>query len=441
MTGSRKSSLIVLVVMAVIFISSGYASCSDAASGATPRATNANLKKYDLVFEGGGANGMVFVGAYNEFRKRGHTYGRLLGTSAGAITAVLIAAGYTPEEMFAALKEQENGKSVFSGFMGEPRPFTQAEIQSSAVRNILYNINVKFVPDFVERNFDDAITQNLAENKKSRHLFAFVERGGWYSADRFVTWLQSKLDSGIWKNGQRRFSRMTLSQFFAETKVELSLVASDTTDGTMLVLNHRTAPNCPVVWAVRMSMSIPLLWDEVNWDAGWGQYRGRDISGHVIVDGGILSNFPLELFISDEPQVTSIMGPKQNNSVLGLLIDESMPVPSRGLLVDVNLDPEELKTVKRLRRLVDTMTGAHDKMVIESFEYLVVRLPAAGYGTTEFNMRDARRTALVQAGQMAMVAYFDKPASRGEAAIARGLSKTDRLRQPANYMATKMIRR
>jgi len=34
--------------------------------------------KYDLVFEGGGAKGMVFVGACEEFFKRGHTFDRLL---------------------------------------------------------------------------------------------------------------------------------------------------------------------------------------------------------------------------------------------------------------------------------------------------------------------------------------------------------------------------
>lgn len=36
---------------------------------------------YDLVFEGGGAKGMVFVGACQEFFNRGHSFGRLLGTS------------------------------------------------------------------------------------------------------------------------------------------------------------------------------------------------------------------------------------------------------------------------------------------------------------------------------------------------------------------------
>ena len=193
---------------------------------------------------------------------------------------------------------------------------------------------------------------------------------------------------------------MTLKQFFDATGVELSVVAADTTDGRLLVLNHRTAPDCPVVWAVRMSMSIPLVWDEVVWQEGWGGYLGRPMAGHAIVDGGLLSNFPIELFISDEPQVVRLMGPKQDNPVLGLLIDESLAVPAKkGILVDINIKPGELKTVQRLQRLVDTMTGAHDKMVIEEYEHLVVRLPAAGYGTTEFDMSDERRNALVGAGR------------------------------------------
>src|SRR5207237_5395416 len=113
------------------------------------------------------------------------------------------------------------------------------------------------------------------------------------------TWLSRKLESDPWKDGKRAFSRMTLEQFFAATGVELSVVASDTTDESILVLNHRTAPDCPIVWAVRMSMSIPLVWDEVIWQSGWGTYLGNDIAGHAIVDGGLLSNFPIELFISD----------------------------------------------------------------------------------------------------------------------------------------------
>lgn len=369
--------------------------------------------KYDLIFEGGGAKGMALVGAYAEFSRRGHTFGRLLGTSAGAITAALLAAGYTAPEMLTVLNEQQHGRSVFATFLGEPTAFTASEIKASATRSLLCKINLKFVPEMVEKRMDDSIVQALAEDSNSRHLFAFIERGGWFAADSFIAWLQAKLDSGLWQGKPRTFSPMTLQQFFAATQVELSLVASDTTDGRLLVLNHHTAPGCPLVWAVRMSMSIPLLWDEVIWQATWGAYQGRNLTGHTIVDGGVLSNFPLELFVSDEPQVTRLMGPKQDNPVLGLLIDEALALPQaagqRGLLVDVNVKPGELRTVQRIMRLANTATTAHDKMVIDAFSHLVVHLPAKGYGTTEFDMSEERRAALVAAGRDAMRAYLDRP--------------------------------
>ncbi len=112
--------------------------------------------KFDLVFEGGGAKGMAFVGACAELAARGHGFGRLLGTSAGAITATLLAAGYEPDELMAALTERENGKSVFAGFMGEPRLFTDEEMDKSELRRVLEAIDVKGIPDFLERKLDVA---------------------------------------------------------------------------------------------------------------------------------------------------------------------------------------------------------------------------------------------------------------------------------------------
>ena len=45
------------------------------------------MSAIDLVFEGGGAKGMVFVGALQELLEDAkYAFGRLLGTSAGAIT-------------------------------------------------------------------------------------------------------------------------------------------------------------------------------------------------------------------------------------------------------------------------------------------------------------------------------------------------------------------
>jgi predicted acylesterase/phospholipase RssA len=207
-------------------------------------------------------------------------------------------------------------------------------------------------------------------------------------------------------------------------------------DENMLVLNHRTAPDCPIVWAVRMSMSIPFVWDEVIWQAEWGKYQGRDLAGHAIVDGGVLSNFPIELFISDAPQVTRLMGPKRETAVLGLLIDEKLSV-TKGLFVNINIKPGELRTVQRLRRLADTATGAHDKMVIDEYSHLVCRLPAQGYGTTEFDMSDERRDALVKAGREAMAMYLDTPGGLDlptkAAREGRAASKADRIAEGVLY--------
>jgi predicted acylesterase/phospholipase RssA len=282
--------------------------------------------KYDMVFEGGGAKGIVFVGAIEVFESLGHEHGRLLGTSAGAITATMLAAGYSSKEMLDALAERKEGHSVFADFLGIPQGFDKAAIQSSATRALLRRINMPWIPDSIEDKLDDRLVEWLAAQPSLRHVFSFIELGGWYSADHFLAWLQRRLDAGIQDGKPRQYSHLTLLQFHDQTQVDLSLVASDTTGGEMLVLNHRTAPDLPLVWAVRMSMSVPLLWQEVIWQAEWGRYRGSKMTGHAIVDGGLLSNFPIELFISHDATVTNVMGSKSLENVLGMLIDESLPV-------------------------------------------------------------------------------------------------------------------
>ncbi len=88
----------------------------------------------------------------------------------------------------------------------------------------------------------------------------------------------------------------------------------------------------------------------------------------------------------------------------------------------------------------NTVTTAHDKMVIEEFDQLVVRLPAQGYGTTEFDMGDERRTALVEAGRSAMAACFDAtPAERG---LTKGLQTGGRkdITSAADRIAVRLLR-
>jgi predicted acylesterase/phospholipase RssA len=371
--------------------------------------------KYDLVFEGGGAKGLVFAGAIQALEAAGHEVGRVIGTSAGAITATLLAAGYDSAELMAAVNEKlPTGKPRFSNFMDVPESFEGDVVNKSLSYQVLKEMDIPYIPAVVEEPLDRLIIAGLMQSPPYRHIFSFVEQGGWYAGAKFLEWIQEKLNA----NG-RNLGSTTLSGFHQITGRDLSVVAADTTGQEMLVLNHRTSPGCPVAWAVRMSMSVPFVWQEVRWQAGWGQYRGRDLTDHIIVDGGLLSNFPLHLLLSRDEEIIEIMGDDPgDNEVMGLLIDETLPVPNAPLppapprpatasaLSRIELG--QLVIVQRLKGMADTLTTAHDKFVIDAYKHLVCRLPAATYGTLEFNMTDERVKALVAVGRAVVEAHLQQ---------------------------------
>lgn len=61
----------------------------------------------DGVFSGGGIKGFALMGAYEVLESKGFVFKRLAGSSAGAIMAGLIAAGYTSKEIIKLMKETE----------------------------------------------------------------------------------------------------------------------------------------------------------------------------------------------------------------------------------------------------------------------------------------------------------------------------------------------
>jgi NTE family protein len=362
---------------------------------------------YDFVFEGGGAKGSVFVGALEVFFAAGFKRGRLIGTSAGAITASLLAAGYTPEEMLEAVNEKLPGTNTprFSSFMDVPQEsdFSREEIINSATMETFEEIPL---PNWF--HMDEYLVHVFMHGPHYRQLFSFNECGGFFAGQKFLEWIREKLAAKGVAEGA------TLAEMFEQKGVDLSLVATDTTDVEMLVLNHRTAPGVPVEWAVRMSMSIPFVWREVVWQAGWGQYRGRDKlsaagGGNIIVDGGVLSNFPIHLIADPAPEgMQDIMGNADPNAAgnLGLLIDENLAVAGAAQTPKPPHKISDLRSIQRVGRLVDTMTGAQDKSAISLHEREVCHLPAMGYGTTEFDMTQDRLDALIEAGRQAMKSYL-----------------------------------
>ena len=156
-----------------------------------------------------------------------------------------------------------------------------------------------------------------------------------------------------------------------------------------------TAGELEVATAVRMSMSIPLFFEPVRWR------NHRTGEEHLLVDGGLLSNFPVWLFDCNGPPRWPRFGlllvePRPRAS-----LDQRLPrhpIPARG--------PRGV--VEYARALVQTMLEARDRLYIENADYArTIAIPTLGVGTTEFDLSPERARTLYDAGRHAARRFLE----------------------------------
>lgn len=196
--------------------------------------------KVDAIFEGGGVRGIGFVGAVSCLEERGYEFQRLAGTSAGAVMAALLAAGYTGLELEMIADTDLNG--------------------------------------FLDRDAIQAIPLI------GKPLGLMIEKG-LYRGDRIEEWIHSLLK----KKGKTKFSDV-----MEAGGSRLKIIASDITKKEIMILpddlpKYGIDPmNFEISRAVRMSVGIPLFFTPVI--LRYGKCES------YIVDGGVLSNFPVWIF-------------------------------------------------------------------------------------------------------------------------------------------------
>jgi predicted acylesterase/phospholipase RssA len=354
----------------------------------------------DLALQGGGSKGIALNASIAEIRRRGHVVRRVVGTSAGAIAATMIAAGFDDEELrVMSLGRTADDLPLFSEYVTEPivPSFTETDAPLDEVR-----VAALRLPGDLGRRL-------LAAHAAS----AFLERGGFVSGDGFVDWLTRTLE------GKRAgLSRATLAELHALTGCHLTVIATDTTARRLRALNHLSAPDCPLVAAVRMSMSIPLVFTEVVWRPDWGRYLGESIAGHVMVDGGVISNLPIGFVLpSANALVARIMGPMPAEPAVavGLAIDVSLEVPDAPPPVarsDLDARLSATRFGRRVAALVSTMLNGGDLTLTDAASGLICRLPAKGYRATEFDMSLPRAEALMAAARRATSTFLDELEAR-----------------------------
>jgi NTE family protein len=188
----------------------------------------------NLVFEGGGVKGIAYVGAMQILENRGILAGitRCGGASAGAINAFFFALGYTP--------------------------FQQHEILRST--------------DF--RDFMDSSFGMIRDIRRLAKSF------GYHRGDFFEAWVGAHLEAEVGT------ARATFRDLREDGRPELHVIGTNLSTGFAEVFSHERHPDMAVVDALRISMSIPLFFQAVR-------HGPRD---EVYVDGGLQLNYPVKLF-------------------------------------------------------------------------------------------------------------------------------------------------
>jgi NTE family protein len=311
----------------------------------------------DLVFEGGGVKGIGLAGAYRELSDRGYQPQCVAGTSAGAITAALVAVGYTG-----------------------------AELQDIVLHQM------KFA-EFEDPTFMDHF------GMAGGAVQFFVSRG-MHSGNHFLDWMGQRLEAkGITRFGQLRVPGDTQGGTRA---YRLQVIASDLSGRRMLVLPHDASllgldpDELEIAQAVRMSMSIPIFFEPVT------VRNPQTQAEHVIVDGGLLSNYPIWLFDAPAGSVPEyptfgmlLVAPGQQAPLIP-------PPPAGEEVVPIGSDVGFLKAIG------ETMMEAHDRFYVEQANYArTIPIPTLGVKTTEFDIPPEKAAALFESGRSAAAKFLD----------------------------------
>ena len=90
----------------------------------------------DLALQGGGSRGIALAAAIIEILRRGHGIRRLVGTSAGAIVAAVVAAGFSVDELRRmTVVGAQDDLSLLSECVTEPLVPMAPEVEPTLSRN------------------------------------------------------------------------------------------------------------------------------------------------------------------------------------------------------------------------------------------------------------------------------------------------------------------
>lgn len=288
--------------------------------------------KADAVFEGGGTRGIAFVGAIEAMEEEKVEWQRLAGTSAGAVIAALLASGYKSYELRKHLGELDFTKLRGRTFMNQIPIF-------GSLLELMFNLGI-------------------------------------YKNDYLETWVDSLLS----KKGIQTFADLPDGK--------LKIIASDVSNGQMLIfpddlVRYRLTPaDVKISTAVMMSASIPFFYRPVIW-------KSKDRNKSYILDGGLLSNFPIWIFDTDNPRFPT----------LGF----------RFVKDKVNINAVIPTPLHLFKNIFKTMLQAHDlRHLNEDTKERTIQIPTGNINATDFNLNKNEIDFLYHSGYTSTKKFLSK---------------------------------
>jgi len=310
------------------------------------------MKVYDadLVLEGGGVKGIALVGAISVLEERGYRFHRVAGTSAGSIVGSLVAAGYSSGEL--------------------------AELIAGL--------------DYTKFRDGDVLDHLGVFGKALSLLF----EQGIYEGNYLKRWLGEQLAA----KGVTSFAELKVldpdSSLPADQQYGLVVMTSDISQGRLRRLPWDydeygiRADDELVVDAVRASMSIPFFYEPV---------KVKDATGERcwLVDGGMLSNFPVDTF-----DRTDNRRPRW---------------PTFGIKLSARADARQAVTndvhgtVSMTKAMIETMVGFYDHLHIDKPEVQArtIFVDTMAVRATDFDLDQATQRRLYDNGRSAALKFLD----------------------------------
>lgn len=211
----------------------------------------------NLVFKGGGAKGVAYLGAVDVLDEQGilpHVRG-VAGSSAGAITAAVLSFSTSARQVKAIVDTLD-----FSKIAGSDPD------------------DIPGLPDFIEHELAKVVGDVKAILRLLRHY-------GLHSTQYFYDWLKKTIGAQCGGNGMATFR-----DFRGRGFRDLHVTSVDVSVQNTRFFSFENTPDVAVADAVRMSMSLPLFFEPQRFD---GHKLGK---GDYFADGGTQDNYPITIF-------------------------------------------------------------------------------------------------------------------------------------------------